>query len=253
MHFVFDVKHDGRHKARLVADGHTSQEPLDSVYSGVVSPRSLRLVLFPAELNGLQVHSADVGNAYLEAKTKERVYIVAGEGFGELKGHTLVIYKALYGLRSSGLRWHERFADTLRDMGFSPSKADPDVWMRYKDGCYEYIAVYVDDLAICARNPKDITELLKNKYNYKLKGEGPITFHLGCDFSRDEDGTLKYGPKRYIDKMIDSFERLFGEKPRLDSSPLEKNDHPEIDESAFLLEEDISRYQSVIGVKLFNG
>ena len=33
IHFVFDVKHDGRHKARLVADGHLTDIPVDSVYS----------------------------------------------------------------------------------------------------------------------------------------------------------------------------------------------------------------------------
>ena len=36
-HLVFDVKHDGRHKARIVADGHLTDVPLSSVYSGVVS------------------------------------------------------------------------------------------------------------------------------------------------------------------------------------------------------------------------
>ena len=86
VHFVFAVKHDGCHKARLVAGGHLTDVPLDSVYSGVVSLRSLRLVIFLAELNGLELFSADVGNAYLEAKTKEKVYIIAGDGFGDLKG-----------------------------------------------------------------------------------------------------------------------------------------------------------------------
>ena len=47
-HLVFAVKHDGRHKARMVADGHLTDVPLDSVYSGVVSLRGLRLVLFLA-------------------------------------------------------------------------------------------------------------------------------------------------------------------------------------------------------------
>jgi hypothetical protein len=37
VHMVFDVKHDGRYKARLVADGHLTDAPLESVYSGVVS------------------------------------------------------------------------------------------------------------------------------------------------------------------------------------------------------------------------
>ena len=36
-HLVFDVKNDGQHKARMVADGHLTDIPLLSVYSGVVS------------------------------------------------------------------------------------------------------------------------------------------------------------------------------------------------------------------------
>ena len=60
----------------------------------------------------------------------------------------LIIRKALYGLKSSGKRWHERFAVVLRKMGFFPSKAEEDIWMRDKGDHYEYIAVYVDDLTI---------------------------------------------------------------------------------------------------------
>ena len=41
VHFIYDVKHDGRHRARLVADGHLTDLPTESVYSGVVSLRGL--------------------------------------------------------------------------------------------------------------------------------------------------------------------------------------------------------------------
>ena len=41
VHLVFAVKHDGSHKARLVAGGHLTPEPVESVYSGLVSIRSL--------------------------------------------------------------------------------------------------------------------------------------------------------------------------------------------------------------------
>ena len=37
VHFVFYVKHCGKFKARLVADGHLTKEPNETVYSGVVS------------------------------------------------------------------------------------------------------------------------------------------------------------------------------------------------------------------------
>ena len=58
VHFVFAVKHDGRHKARLVADGHLTETPIDSVYSGVVSLHSLRIVIFLAELNRMELVAA---------------------------------------------------------------------------------------------------------------------------------------------------------------------------------------------------
>jgi Reverse transcriptase (RNA-dependent DNA polymerase) len=102
-HIIYDVKHDGRHKARIVAGGHINDLNTERVYSGVVSLRGIRLIVFLAEINGLELWEADVGNAYLEAKTKEKVYIVAGPEFGPMEGHTLLIDKALYGLRSSGL------------------------------------------------------------------------------------------------------------------------------------------------------
>ena len=45
---IFTVKHDGRDKARLVAGGHLTPEPIESIYSLVVAIRSLRLVVFLA-------------------------------------------------------------------------------------------------------------------------------------------------------------------------------------------------------------
>lgn len=110
---IYDVKHNGRHKAGLVADGHLTDVPDDSVYSSVVSLRGLHILLFLAELNGLTVWGTDIGNAYLEALTSENVCIRAGPEFGSLAGHLLSIYKALYGLRLSGACWHEQLSDVL--------------------------------------------------------------------------------------------------------------------------------------------
>lgn len=247
-HMIFDVKYDGRHKARLVADGHLTEVPVDSVYSGVVSLKGLRLVVFLAELNNLELWATDVGNAYLEAVTSEKVYIIAGAEFGDREDHILVIHKALYGLRSSGARWHDRFSDCLREMGFTPSIAEPDIWFRPNKDRYEYIAVYVDDLALAMENPQAFADELSNKYKFNLKGTGPIQFHLGMDFVRDDDGTLCLAPTKYIEKILSNYQRLFGESPKQKfSSPLEKGDHPELDTSELLGPDDIVIYHSLIG------
>jgi hypothetical protein len=64
---------------------------------------------------------------------------------------------------------------------------------------YEYIAVYVDDLLIAGRNKK-IVQTLEEQHKLKLKGVGPLTYHLGCDYfcDRDQDGTLCFGQRKYI-------------------------------------------------------
>jgi Reverse transcriptase (RNA-dependent DNA polymerase) len=126
-------------------------------------------------------------------------------------------------------------------MGFIQSKAETDIWMRENKGLYEYNAVYVDDLLIVARDPGEITRTLENAHKFKLKGVGPLTYHLGCDYFCDKDGTLCYGPSNYIAKILDQFENMFGCKPKEYTSPLEKGDHPEIDTTEELDEEGIPR------------
>ena len=248
IHFVYAVKHDGRFKARLVADGHLTKEPVESIYSGVVSLRSLRMVVFLSQLNNLEIWGADVGNAYLEAYTDEKLCIIAGPEFKELQGHLLIMVKALYGTCSGGARWHDRLFDILQELKFKPSKADPDVWMRPEPGgtCYEYIAVYVDDLAIAAKDPQAFCNELK-KYNLKLKGVGPLEYHLGCTYKKDPDGTLAADPRRYVNKILESYERMFNEKPRKSRPPLEGGDHPEVDTSELCDDHQTKQFQTLIG------
>ena len=69
-----------------MAGGHLTDTPIDSVYSSVVSLRAIRLLTFIAELNDMEVWCTDIGNAYLESFTQEKVYIVAGPEFGDDKG-----------------------------------------------------------------------------------------------------------------------------------------------------------------------
>jgi hypothetical protein len=77
-------------------------------------------------------------------------------------------------------------------MGFIQSKTKADIWMRANNSLYEYIAVYVYELLIAA---KEIIQTLKEQHKLKLKGVGPLNYHFGCDNFRDHDGTLCFGPR----------------------------------------------------------
>ena len=116
---------------------------------------------FLSKLNNLDIWRADIGNAYLEAFTDEKLYILAGPEFQELEGYILIFLRALYGLKSSGKTWGEVIHGILRDVKFLPSKADPCIWLRKAPNlrCYEYIAVYVNDLCIAAGSPSAIIDI----------------------------------------------------------------------------------------------
>ena len=250
VHLVFAVKNDGRHKARLVADGHFTPEPVESIYSGVDSLRNLKLVIFLGKLNDLELWGADIGNAYLEAPTEEKLYIVAGPEFEDWEGYILTFSKALFGLKSSGKRWAETLHDILIDMEFIPSRADQCIWLKKNEklNIYEYIAVYVDDLCIAAQDPKEIINVLKSKYHLKVKGDGPLTYHLGSDYFHDPDGTMVSQPKKYIEKLKETYIRLFNTEPsRGLKTPLEKNDHPELDASEILERQEVNHYLTMVG------
>ena len=105
------------------------------------------------------------------------------------------------------------------------------------------------------RVPKDwreAKELDKKNGNRKwAEGSAPTQHHLGCDFLRDKVKTLCMDPSGYISRMEELYVLNFGIKPKKDigpvHSPLEKGDHPELDVSAFLNDEETQIYQSLVG------
>ena len=248
-HMIFACKHDGRRKARYVAGGHMTDPPLHSVYSGVVSLRSVRLLCFVAELNKLELWAADVTCAYLEAKCAEKLCFRAGKEFEpfNLDGHTLVLAKAVYGTKSAGRAWNERLAEVLTAMGYTRSKADKEIWMKDMLDHYEYIGCYVDDLLIVSKEPEKVLDILRNTHKFHLKGDGQLTYHLGCDYERDPDGTLFYSPKKYIQRIIQNYEKIFALPKFKPKTPLDTNDHPETDTSAFCDGKETQLYWSLIG------
>ena len=97
-HMVFDVRMTLERKARWVKDGHRTPEPLNSTFTGVVSRESIPIALTYASLNGLPVWGANIQNAYLQAPTSEKHYIICGEEFGlENVGKFAIIRRSLHG------------------------------------------------------------------------------------------------------------------------------------------------------------
>jgi len=128
-------------------------------------------------------------------------------------------------------------------MGFSPSKADPDLWFRVHNDKYEYIARYVDDLMIFAHCPKDIVTVLQDMFSIHVGSNeiflgGDIAFNDGCPFT---------SAKTYISNTCKKIETLCDITLTHFDSPMATDDHPEIDDTPFLDPRPHSIYRFLVG------
>ena len=119
-----------RRKARFVADGNKTKTPSTMTYLSVVSRDSVRIALTIAALSDLDALACDIQNAYITVECKDQVWVVAGPNFGSEAGNNMLARKALYGLKISGEAFRAFLTETLDAMGYRPSYADPNLWLR---------------------------------------------------------------------------------------------------------------------------
>ena len=264
-HMIFDIKigENFRRKARLVAGGHTTETPAALTYASVVSRDSVRIALTIAALNDLQVLACDIQNAYLTAKCREKIWTVAGPEFGSEKGKIFIVRMALYGLKSSGAAFRSLLAETLHELEYVPSKADPDVWMRpavKTNGFeyYEYVLCYVDDVLCISGKPEETMDGIRSRFTLKDDKVSEPEDYLGAQISkmlaRDGSGRKFWtmSSEKYCKAAVTNVEeRLARAGKRLPSkcrTPMTSSYAPEMEVSAELKADGVQYYQELIGV-----
>ena len=115
-----------------------------------------------AQILGLLVCAGDEGNAFLYGRTREQAYVIAGAEFGpKIAGKWMIIFKSLYGLKTSSAKFHEHLSKKLRKMGYVPSKAYLDLWIKKNADHYKLITQYVDDVFSFSKNLISVMNELK--------------------------------------------------------------------------------------------
>ena len=168
--------------------------------------------------------------------------------------------KALYGIKPAGAAFRSLLADTLSDLGYKPTKADPDAWLRpavKADGFvyYEMVLCYVDDILSISDDPK--RSLLALTSTFKLKDdkiEEPETY-LGAKLDKMTVGGIEcwtMSAEQYVNASVKNVEEALAKRglrlPTKCYTPLSTDFHPELETSAELKSDGIQLYQELIGV-----
>ena len=263
-HLVFDVKMDFTRKARWVLDGHKTADPVGSTYAGVVSRESVRIAFTYAALNGLDVFAADIRNAYLQAPSSQKDFIVCGPEFGlENVGKVALIHRALYGGKAAGRDFRNHLHSCMQHLDFVSCPADPDIWMRpakMADGMryYEYILLYTDDALVISDNAEQTLRRDLGKY-FELKEEsiGPPKIYLGGGVRKVtlDNGVdaWAFSSSQYVQAAVKNVESYLAKQkrwklPRKAETPMQTTYRPELDVSPELKDVDAAYYMSLIGI-----
>ena len=78
------------------------EAPSSVTYSSVGSRDSVSISFTIAALNGVDIMSCDLDNAYLNAMCREKILFEGGTKCGEDKVKVLIVVRAFYGLKSVG-------------------------------------------------------------------------------------------------------------------------------------------------------
>jgi hypothetical protein len=100
--FVYDHKHSGEHRVRLVFDGSKqSPETYSETYAPTARGESVRLFHVYAVEEAWSISQFDVPQAFLKSKIDCDIFVYPPKNFSEFPGQLLKLRLALYGAKQS--------------------------------------------------------------------------------------------------------------------------------------------------------
>ncbi|PLW08754.1 hypothetical protein PCANC_21880 [Puccinia coronata f. sp. avenae] len=207
--WIFRKKYDqngvlSKFKARLCAAGNfqVEGENYAETYAPTGRPTALRSLLAMGHSNGLQIHQMDVKNAFLNGKLEDTIYLRAPAGLTIPHGKCLHLLKSIYGLKQAPRVWYHELSSFFTSANFSPSDADPCLFVSNDANWKCWVHVYVDDMVIVSRDVNHFKELISSRY--LMDDLGPMKHLLGMKIEPSGSG-LKLSQDVYTKKILDKF------------------------------------------------
>lgn len=253
--WLFKTKEDEkgnlvRHKARLVAQGFNQKfgEDFDEVFAPVAKQVTFRTLLTVASLHRMIVKHVDVKTAYLNAELKDTIFMRQPDGYAKGGESTVCrLRKSLYGLKQSARVWNQRINDVFKSMGFTPSMADPCLYVSKKGNIFNYIIIYVDDVLIATHTEEEFQQIFGVlEKMFKMTNLGEVKHFLGIEVKQHK-GNYTLCQQKYIEKLAKRF-GLEDAKPS--KIPLDPAHLQQKEEENDLLPNN-SQYLSIIGGLLY--
>jgi hypothetical protein len=209
--WVFEIKRDGRFRARLVACGYSQIAGVDftEVFSPVANDVTFRVLLLYMIINKLSALIFDVETAFLNGVLEETIYMDCPEGMPHDKDECLLLEKTIYGLVQSARMYYLKYKEILSKMGFKACPSDPCLFMRENQDGVCFILCYVDD-NLTVGTPKAIKAVVEEikQYGLSVTVENELSDYLSCEIVLSKDRSKAWLGQPH---MIKKIKKTFGD------------------------------------------
>jgi histone deacetylase 1/2 len=158
--------------------------------------------------------------------------------------HICRLDKALYGQKQAPRAWYSRLSFKLRDLGFTPSKADTLLFLFNKPGISIFVLVYVDDIIVTSSSDYAVTALVQDlNKNFAIKDLGDLHFFLGIEVKKMPHGLL-LTQEKYATDLLD---KVGMHSCKSAPTPLSSSEQLSLTDGTPLGSEDNTQFRSIVG------
>jgi hypothetical protein len=201
--FVYDHKHSGEHRVRLVFDGSKQNpETYTETYAPTARGESVRLFHVFSVEQAWEIAQFDVPQAFLKSEIDCVLFVYPPNNFAEFPGQLLKLRLSLYGAKQSAALWNKLIDGFLKELGFVSSPMDPCLYKRSDS----LIILFCDDLRVSGL-PSTVSGIKTALFEKFQITTSDGTRFLGMDTIYDtKKGYLKLHMATYIQSTWDRFD-----------------------------------------------
>ena len=235
----YDIKHDGRKKARATCDGSTRGNVvriLDHTYAGTPDHVGQRIFYGTCAAENLLVYGSDASNAFAEAgPPRQGINLFIDRSFREWwvskgrppipDGWVVPLLSAMQGHPESPRLWERHIDKIIRKLGLTPTTHEPCLYSGVIDGKRVLLLRQVDDFAVGAPDAKTcdlVFDMMDKHLKIPLKRLGLVTMYNGVNIEQTKH-YIKISCESYIEKIsskhLDAWMRIFT-MPTIGPTPL---------------------------------
>ena len=143
----------------------------------------------------------DVKTVFLNDVVEEEVYVEQPLGFEthDRQSHVCRLKKALYGLKKVSRTWYGRIDSFLMSLGFTKSKADPNLYFKVEDGKKVILVLYEDDLFLTGDEELIVDSKRKLAVEFEMKDLGTMHYFLVLEVWQ-KLGEIILSQGKYVDR-----------------------------------------------------